>query len=318
VPVVVEPRQASAPALPEWPRGRAAATAAVLRDLESWEAASSEAREDAAREVARRIPGLAFAGTRWFDSGGRRFEMAILRHDATSIEMSLLPGGTFEMGSPPEEPGRAPAESLRTETVAAFLLARAPVTQAAWEKAMAASPSAHRGPELPVEQVSWLDAQEFCRRTGFSLPTEAQWEYACRAGTRSRFSFGDDEEDLARHAWFEANSGAVTHPAGMLQPNAFGLHDMHGNVWEWCADAWADYDGQRSETEGGAVREESQIRRVVRGGAWTTTPGYLRCAARLPFAAGARRTTIGLRPCLAVPEPAPGRSGSGSAAGGIR
>lgn len=122
---------------------------------------------------------------------------------------------------------------------------------------MGNNPSSFKGPKNPVEQVRWDDCQQFLvklnSRVGgqgdkFVLPTEAQWEYACRAGSTGRFCFGDDEKQLGEYAWYDKNSGSKTHPVGEKKPNAFGLYDMHGNVWEWCQD-WCGAYGAKAVTD---------------------------------------------------------------------
>ena len=139
-----------------------------------------------------------------------------------------------------------------------------------------------------MEQVSWTDAIEFClklsalpeeRTAGrfYQLPTEAQWEYACRAGTTTEYSFGDDESKLGDYAWYKSNSGSKTHPVGQKKPNAWGLYDMHGNVWEWCQDWHGDYAGRAVTNPSGANLGSS---RVFRGGSWFGPAGLCRSAGR--------------------------------------
>jgi formylglycine-generating enzyme required for sulfatase activity len=140
---------------------------------------------------------------------------------------------------------------------------------------MDTNPSEFRGEEsLPVDSVSWDDAQKFCTRlsqaTGrvIRLPSEAEWEYACRAGTTTEFFFGDSEADLDDYAWFNWNSDGRTHPVGTKAANSWGLHDMTGNVWEWCEDIWhSDYEGAPADGRAWQDRAEVQPRRCLRGGA---------------------------------------------------
>ena len=153
-----------------------------------------------------------------------------------------------------------------------FYIGVHPVTQAQYREVTGVSPSNFKGDSNPVESVSWLAAEEFCgamsAHTGRSvrLPTEAEWEYACRAGTTTRYSFGDDEAMLGRYTWFKDNSGGKTHPVGQKQSNPWGLHDMHGNVCDWCSDWYAD-----SYANAGDVDPQgpgSGTARVMRGGDW--------------------------------------------------
>jgi formylglycine-generating enzyme required for sulfatase activity len=158
------------------------------------------------------------------------------------------------------------------------------VTQEQYEQVMGSNPSKFptssrqkiKGPQNPVENVSWDDAVEFCRKLTelpaeksagyvYRLPTEAEWEYACRAGTTTKYSFGDSASELNDYAWRAQNSEATTHPVGGKQPNAWGLYDMHGNVFEWCQDWYADYPSGSTTDPTGAA---SGLYRVYRGGSW--------------------------------------------------
>ena len=149
---------------------------------------------------------------------------------------------------------------------------------------MGKNPSQFKGTQNPVETVSWNEATEFCKKvsqkTGKTvrLPTEAQWEYACRAGTKTRFSFGGDAEDLGNYAWYDGNSDRATHPVGQKIPNDFALYDMLGNVWQWCAD-WSSED--YSEAKGtDPTGPASGAARVLRGGCWNVGPQACRSACR--------------------------------------
>ena len=214
------------------------------------------------------------------------------------IQMVRIPAGSFVMGSPINEPDRLASEGPQHEVrLEAFSLSRTPITQAQWQvvagwpkvdRELNPDPAHFKGPERPVEQVSWHDAMEFCRRlsqrTGchYTLPSEAQWEYACRAGTTTPFAFG--ETLTPEHANY---SGSETIPVGSFPPNRWGLHDMHGNVWEWCEDHWhGSYEGAPDDGTPW-LTEDSRLGKSCAAARGSTTPGT---AAR-PTATGSTRTT---------------------------
>jgi len=222
------------------------------------------------------------------------------------MELVLIPAGEFLMGSPEDEEDRDNDEGPqhRVRIARPFYMGKYEVTQAQWQAVMGENPSRFEdcGGDCPVEEVSWEDCQAFCRklstRTGreVRLPSEAEWEYACRAGTTTRFSFGDSDSLLARYAWFYNNSNSKTHAVGEKSPNAWGLYDMHGNVWEWCEDVWHDnYEG--APTDGSAwTSGGDQSRRVLRGGSWNYyARRFLRSAVRLWVTPGNRDNYSGLR-----------------------
>ncbi len=193
---------------------------------------------------------------------GMPLQKSIDLGDGVTIELLLIPAGEFEMGSPPGEKdrwGELEGPVHRVRITRPFYLGKHEVTQEVWEKVMGVNPSTFPGRRNPVETVSWQDCQGLlkklnARQTGagtFRLPTEAQWEHACRAGAATRFYHGDDPDlrDLADHAWFVANSAETTHPVGMKRPNAWGLYDMLGNVWEWCLDWYGEDYFARSPVE---------------------------------------------------------------------
>ena len=158
-------------------------------------------------------------------------------HERTGLTFVLVPGGSFTMGSPAGEERRGLGEGPEhSVNVRALLMCATECTQAAWEKGGGANGSQWKGPQLPVEKVDWNEGREWCGRNGLRLPSEAEWEYACRAGTSTRFSFGDADGSLAEHAWFADNSGGATHPVGQRRANPWGLFDVYGNVSEWCED----------------------------------------------------------------------------------
>lgn len=192
-----------------------------------------------------------------------------------------------------------------------FEVARYEVPQNLWEAVMADNPSRWKGPRNSVEMLSYDDALEFCRRATdlmraakliaprqvIRLPSEAEWEYVARAGTQSRYSFGDDEADLGEYAWFTGNAAGNDPPVGAKKPNAWGLYDVHGYLWEWCADSWHDdYQGAPAD---GAARGGDAERRVLRGGSWKDKADQLTSSFRRAAARDFKDDAVGLRCVLA-------------------
>lgn len=271
--------------------------------------------------------------TRWtfetvtVDAAGReqrrdRYENAYYREvlgDRAPLDLVAVPGGRFRMGAAPGEANAARRESpARSVRVAPFFLSKYPITQIQW-RAVAAlpqvkrplppQPASFRSDARPVETVSWHDAVEFCDRlslkTGrlYRLPSEAEWEYACRAGTTTPYACGSTlTTNLAnydgRTTYAQARPGRFrdrTTVVGSFLPNRFGLYDLHGNVWEWCADVWhTDYynapDDSRIWNDGG-----DPTTRPLRGGSWLYFPGYCRSAARIHYAPDFRSYNVGFR-----------------------
>ena len=205
-------------------------------------------------------------------------------------EMVAVPAGSFLMGSKADpfasSPPSADEMPQHAVSIKAFSLGKFEVTQEQWFALMGTSPSMYKGRTLPVDLVSWDDAQAFVKKlskkTGkqYRLPSEAEWEYAARAGSQTVFAFGDDAQELGRYAWFGENSNWKTHPIGEKEPNAWGLHDMSGNVWEWTADCGnANYYG--APTDGRAWTTDNCSQRVLRGGSWPLDPQFLRPAFRI-------------------------------------
>lgn len=204
-------------------------------------------------------------------------EQEIFTSPTLGAKFVLIPSGSFMMGSPANEPGRlnipkVDMEALHKVTISKpFYIQATEVTQGQWKQVMGNNPSffSSCGDDCPVEQVSWEDAQMFIKKLNsmegtdkYRLPTDAQWEYAARAGTTTRFYTGDSEEDLSRAGWYAGNSGEKTHPVGQKTPNVWGLYDMHGNVWEWVQD-WFGFDpypaGSLTDPEGQSIGKNRGI-----------------------------------------------------------
>jgi len=251
------------------------------------------------------------------------------------LEMMRIPAGTFLMGSPEDELDRSPSEGPQHEvTVGTFFMGRMPVTQPQWqvvaelppvERELNPEPSSFKGGIRPVENVSWYDAVEFCARLSkhsgreYRLPTEAEWEYACRAGTTTPFHFGETiTTDLANYRGTDDESpkwsgsygyGPKGEYRGKTTPmdtfgvlNAFGLYDMHGNVWEWCQDYWHEnYEG--APTDGSAwIEGGDESRRILRGGSWVDVPRLCRSAFRLYITPDNASYVIGFRVVCVAPR----------------
>jgi len=198
------------------------------------------------------------------------------------LKMIAIPGGSFQMG----DNELHYTKRVHRVNIEPFYLGKYQVTQEQYQAVMGKNPSHFKGDKLPVKNVSWNDAVEFCQKlsqkTGnkYRLPSESEWEYACRAGNRKKYCFANDEKQLGNYAWYIDNSNGETHPVGQKKPNKFGLYDMHGNVWEWCSDRWhesykgAPTDGSSWETNAG------ENHRVLRGGSWETSAKYCRAGSR--------------------------------------
>jgi formylglycine-generating enzyme required for sulfatase activity len=228
-------------------------------------------------------------------------QLNVLLTDALAQSFALVPSGSFTMGSSSNEEGASSDESQVEVTVSqSFWLAKTELTQAQWVAVMGSNPSEFKGLNLPVENVSWEDAQAFIAKLNekqilpqgwkFALPSEAQWEYACRAGEKGPYSGGSLEEV----GWYHGNSGSRTHGVGQKKPNALGLYDMHGNVYEWCSDWYED------TLKGGIdpVGPSSGAARVDRGGSWDDLASRCRAALRAVDSPGNRFRLLGFRPAL--------------------
>jgi len=222
--------------------------------------------------------------------------------NSLGMEFVYIPPGTFMMGSPSSESGRDNDEKQHRVTLTqGYYMQTTEVTQGHWRAVMGNDPSYFKncGDDCPVEQVSWNDVQEFIQKLNrkegtnkYRIPTEAEWECACRAGTSTAYCFGNSASDLSNYAWYNSNSGSKTHPVAQKQPNAWGLYDMHGNVWEWCYDWKGDYpSGSVSDPSGPSSGED----RVLRGGSWVNYARSCRSAYRIGDTPGFRNFDLGFR-----------------------
>lgn len=232
------------------------------------------------------ISGLTGCGPRKGESSSSDKKVA---HTAGGIDMVSIPSGEFMMGS---ADGAIDAKPPHQVKVNGFLMDEHEVTQEVYEKVIGTNPSRRKNPQNPVEQVTWIAAAKFCNArslqeglkpcydtntwacdfsaNGYRLPTEAEWEYAYRAGSSTQFYFSGSTQDLKSFAWFEGNSQTKPHPVGQRRPNAWGLYDMAGNVWEWCNDFYGVKYYRQSPTDNPRGPQEGE-KRVLRGGAWSTS-----------------------------------------------
>jgi len=218
--------------------------------------------------------------------------------NSIGMQFKLIAAGKFIMGE-----GDQAHEVTQTKP---FKIGVHEVTQAQYEQVMGVNPSKFKGANNPVETVTWDDAVDFCRKLSelpaekeaghvYRLPTEAEWEYACRAGTTTNFGFGDDDSNLDDYAWFRENSAEKTHPVGGKKPNAWGLYGMHGNVGEWCQDWKEDYPEDAVTDPTGPA---SGLYRVIRGGSYLKPAGICRSASRGWYSPSSRYFISGVRVSL--------------------
>ncbi|MDK2938525.1 MAG: hypothetical protein PWQ51_689 [Methanolobus sp.] len=233
-----------------------------------------------------------------------------LEHEISNsigMDFVLIPAGQFYMGSD-STPIVAFDDPLHEVNIGNdFYMGKYEVTQIQWETVMGTNPSYFKGDKLPVEQVSWNDAREFIRRLNklentdkYRLPTEAEWEYACKAGNDTDFSFTNEATDLDEYGWSDSygwcaiNANGTTHPVGEKKANAWGLYDMHGNVWEWVQDSWHD-NYENAPADGTAWEEENSSDRVGKGGSWMDGPNYCKSAFRGSLDANSTSYVLGFR-----------------------
>ncbi len=268
-----------------------------LRGGSAWQEATLAERREAVKRVEYSAPKFEFVA---FGGSKRSDDMATFRHAASAMEFVLVPAGSFVMGSPDSETHHRAGEVAHEVTLtSAFLIATTEVTQSQWVRVMGSTnPSRFRGGDLPVERVSWLEARAFCTTVGLSLPSEAQWERACRAESTTAYAFGDRAAALDEHAWYAGTSEKRSHPVGTKRPNALGIFDMLGNVYEWCEDGHRRHDGKSAVDPVGPT---NAFGRVIRGGSWMTGADGLRSAARKGYKPESRMTNVGFRPAKTLP-----------------
>jgi formylglycine-generating enzyme required for sulfatase activity len=274
----------------------------------------------------RDVPGFSYLRDEAFSLGGQRHTVKIYRCERfakalrlnagqtePACEFVLIPAGDFTMGSPDSEAERNENEGPRHPvSVKRFLMARTELTQGVWEGIMRKNPAKFKGAKRPVEQVTWGEAVKFCKKTGLRLPSEAEWEYSCRAGTTGPYAYGatvttEQVNYSGNYPYGDAPMGLdreKTTDVDSFAANAFGLLNMHGNVLEWCQDAWHDsYQGAPNDgTAWGAAWSFTRSERVYRGGGWLFPARLCRSASRGSDKSGERYTSLGFRPAASLPK----------------
>lgn len=234
------------------------------------------------------IPGFNFIGKNLYLCGGQSYRVKEYEHKQTGIVFVLIPGGSFWMGSNEVSSDEKPVHFVEVKS---FLMAKYEIKQSVWEQIMGKNPSVFKDPYHPVDSVSWSECLEFCKKTGLFLPNEAQWEYACRAGTNSKYYWGDRMEE--QYAWYGVKFNGKTQPVGTKRPNAFGLYDMVGNVAEWCSDCWHNnYEGAPKD---GSSWEGESNEKVYRGGSFADSELECRSHYRYRMLRENRMKTLGFR-----------------------
>ena len=269
------------------------ANSTILTSREKWNKASPE-RQDAVISIVTNKLGAEykFVETKTYECGGQKHRIATFKHVKSGLLMNLIPGGTYVMGDGHARADEKPAHKV---TIKAMLIGRYEVRQSCWDKVGGTAKPRFKGADLPMESVSWDDCQAWLKKAGggLRLPSESEWEYACRSGTTTQYFWGDKMDDS--YCWYENNSGAATHPvtAHANKTNAFGLADMSGNVWEWCQDQWVnDYKNGPRDSQ---PRTGNSSYRVFRGGGWYDGASNCRSAVRSYYTPTYRYYSVGVR-----------------------
>lgn len=265
-----------------------------ISDREIWNRLSQSEQDAVIQHVAKQLgAGYEWTETKSYSCGGQAHRIATFKHKKTGIELNLIPGGTYSMGS---ENGSSDEKPVHKVTIGPMLVGKYEVTQAQWQTISDNNPSHFKDPNNPVEEVSWTDiVNDWLPKAGggLRLLSEAEWEYACRSGTTTAYYWGKSMD--YKYCWYESNSGKKTHSVykHTNKGNAFGLVDMSGNVWEWCDDAWIDnYKDGPSDHKS---RSGSSSNRVGRGGSWCLEAKYCRSAYRYYLEPSSRLSDIGFR-----------------------
>jgi len=271
----------------------------ILADRSQWIRASESLQDEAINFVARRLgKPFEFLSTRLFECGGQGHRIGIFRHRKTQMLFNLIPGGGYLRGSADRS---IPAQPVKPVTVPAFLMGRYELSQAEWDRVGGKDSRSFKGAGLPIESVTWRAASSWLSAVdgGLRLPSETEWEYACRAGSTTPYFWGT--KPSSDYAYSQLNAAGRTAPGrSRAYANAFGLINMSGNVWEWCADAWGD-DYRDAPGDGTPRRELGARYKVIRGGSWFDPPRDGRSAQRSKREPGFSHSTVGFRVALSIP-----------------
>lgn len=281
-------------------------TLSILHELKQWCSASKSEQDRAIAAIARGLGfGYFWLGTECYECCDRCIRIATFRHERSGIELNLIPGGTFLMGSAAGERDEQPVHEVHVEP---FLIGRTPVSQECWDMVGGEDERPWHDVELPISGISWFDAQDWLIEAsdGLRLPSEAEWEYACRATTQTHYFWGDDPDDS--YFWFGGNAYTCfrSHPAWEHEdkPNAFGLIDTSGNVFEWCEDNWfGSYNSAPATQHPRVGKPGNSDFRVLRGGSWNDHCD--RCCSWFRYRAlpGDANPDYGLRVARSLPIP---------------